>query len=79
MKGSSIFIFLAIVLTVFSLLNYYIIRRGWQALAGTGGFRTAVLIVYGALTVCFFAGHALTRGRPGKFAGHPARPSAGPS
>jgi hypothetical protein len=31
------------------------------------------------LTVCFFAGHALTRGRPGKFAGHPARPSAGPS
>jgi predicted MPP superfamily phosphohydrolase len=68
MKGSSIFIFLAVVLTIFSLLNYYLIRRGWQALAGTGGLRTAVLIVYGALTVCFFAGRALSRGRPGKFA-----------
>jgi predicted MPP superfamily phosphohydrolase len=68
MKGSSIFIFLAVVLTIFSLLNYYLIRRGWQALAGTGGFRTIVLLVYGALILCFFVGRALSRGRPGKFA-----------
>lgn len=62
------FLFFAIVLAVFGLVNFYIIRRGRQALAGTGALRTVVLIIYLCLVLCFFVGHLLARSRPGRLA-----------
>jgi len=55
-------------LAVFGLLNFYVIRRGLQALAGAGPLRTLVLVVYGALAGSFFVGRILVRSLPGKFA-----------
>jgi len=67
MKGFSFFFILVAVLAVFFLLNFYIIRRGWQALAGTSGLRAGIVLVYAASIVCFFVGRALARSRPGRF------------
>lgn len=39
-------IFLLIVLSIYSLINFYIIRRGWQALQGTGTLRYVFLAIF---------------------------------
>jgi predicted MPP superfamily phosphohydrolase len=59
--------FLVIALAIYGLLNFYVMRRSWQALAGTGSIRVIVLIglVFAALS--FFAGRMILRRLPGFF------------
>lgn len=53
MRNSSLYIFLAIVLSVYGLINFYILRRGWQALSGTGIFRNVTFGIFLFLILCY--------------------------
>jgi len=55
-------------MAVYGLLNYYVLRRGWRALAGTGAFRTVLLGVMLAGAVSVVAGRLLERSLPSLFA-----------
>ena len=46
MKTSMFVIFLSIVLFIYFVVNFYIFRRGWQALSGAGTYRTIFLISF---------------------------------
>jgi predicted MPP superfamily phosphohydrolase len=52
-RGSGMFVFLAIVLAVYASVNIYIGRRGWQALSGYPGARRAFVIVFLALVLAY--------------------------
>jgi len=47
--------------------NVYLLWRGWKALAGTGVFRIAVIILYLPFSYTFFIWHRLERGEPSVF------------
>ena len=59
---------IAVTLVVYGLLNYYVLRRGWKALAGTGAFRVVLLVLMLAGAVSVVAGRFLERGLPSFFA-----------
>ena len=54
---ASFIVFLAIALSIYGFLNYYIIRRGWQALTGHRGLRWAWL----SIMILFVASFPLGR------------------
>ena len=56
-----------ITLAIYLIANVYLLRRGWQALAGTGIFRQAVLIGYLVFSYTYFLWHKLERGTPDLF------------
>ena len=60
MRKMAFLIFFSIVLLVFSLVNYYIFKRGLQALAAGSGIRTVYIVVFWTLAAAFFAGRFLT-------------------
>jgi hypothetical protein len=68
MRSSSFIIFLLVALAIYGLINFYIVRRGWQALSGTGFFRTIMLIFFLLLILSFVAGRILIARLPGPFA-----------
>ena len=47
----------------FSFMNYYVIRRAWQALAGTGPLRILVLVVFLVLLAALLYGRSLAMRR----------------
>lgn len=52
-------VFLAIALSVYGLVNFYIVRRGAQALAGYPGARAAFLVLFVGLALVFPLGRVL--------------------
>jgi predicted MPP superfamily phosphohydrolase len=65
-KGRRVFVFLLIALTVYGLANFYIGRRGAQALAPMPGARTVFLVLFIVLALSFPLGRSLmliARGR----------------
>jgi len=52
-------VFLLVVLGVYGLANFYILRRGWQALSGYPFPRTAFLVVFGLLILAYPLGRVL--------------------
>jgi hypothetical protein len=52
-------VFIAVALTIFALVNYYVARRGTQALSSYPTARTVFLILYIALAVSYPAGRIL--------------------
>jgi len=46
MKNSNFIIFFSLVITIYGLINFYIGRRAWQALPGTGHIRYIFLGVF---------------------------------
>jgi len=67
-RGGLLWVGIAITMAVYGLLNYYVLRRGWRALAGTGAFRTVLLGVMLAGAVSVVAGRLLERSLPSLFA-----------
>lgn len=61
MKLSTFLVFLSIVIAIYSLLNFYIFIRGWQALGAGSTLRPLYLILFLAVAACFFAGRILER------------------
>jgi predicted MPP superfamily phosphohydrolase len=59
MKNWNMVIFLAIVLTIYGLLNYYIFIRGWQAIPRDSVLRTYYLILFIFIALTFFTGRLL--------------------
>lgn len=60
MKNVSFLGFLGVVLTIYSFLNYYIIRRGWQAFKGLGWVQG----VYLAIMICLALSYPTLRFLP---------------
>jgi uncharacterized protein len=58
-------IFFAVALGIYVLMNFYVLRRGWQALAGTGTVRVVVLAALLVLASCMFIGRIIGARRPG--------------
>ena len=54
-------VFLLIVLSVYGLINFYILRRAWRSLAGFPDARLAVAALLGFLVLCYPAGRILAR------------------
>jgi hypothetical protein len=52
-------------LASFGLINFYLLRRAWQALSGTGPVRVAVLVVFLVLLAALLFGRSLAMRRPG--------------
>lgn len=67
-RGWPFWIGLAVTLSVYGLLNFYVLRRGWKALAGTGAFRSVLLGVMLAGAVSVVAGRLLESGGSSLFA-----------
>ncbi len=61
MKLSQIIVFIVIVLLVYGSINYYILRRTWQALAGSPGPRWVVFSLFLLLILAYPAGRILER------------------
>ncbi|MFZ0391440.1 MAG: metallophosphoesterase [Calditrichia bacterium] len=59
MKFSGFAVFLTIVLIIYAAINFYILRRGWQALEGTGGNRLLFLYGFLFLVLAYPAGRFL--------------------
>lgn len=66
MKISSVVVFVMTVLLVYSLINVYILKRGWQALSGTGKIRSVFVMVALFLVLSYPAGRLLQGLSPGK-------------
>jgi len=62
MKLTQILIFIGIVLLVYGSINYYLLRRAWQALAGSPGPRAAVLGLFLLLILAYPVGRLLEAG-----------------
>jgi uncharacterized protein len=67
-RGTPFLIGIVISLVVYGLLNYYVWRRGWKALAGSGLFRSFLLGLMIAGAVSFVAGRLLERVLASRFA-----------
>ncbi len=61
MKLTQIIVFLVIVLLVYGSINYYILRRTWQALAGSPGLRWVFFSLFLLLILAYPAGRFLER------------------
>lgn len=59
MKTSNLIIFFSIVFTVYSLVNYYIFIRGWQALPQGSVIRKIYLCIFIFIFISFIAGRIL--------------------
>ncbi len=59
MRHAGIVIFLLIVLTIYSLVNYYIVRRGWYALEGRRTAQRVFLALMLVLIVSYIVGRLL--------------------
>jgi uncharacterized protein len=59
MRTSKMIVFLLVVLGVYGLANFYILRRGWQALAGYPSPRTVFLVVFGLLILAYPLGRMM--------------------
>lgn len=57
MRNVSFFGFLSLVLTIYGLINFYLIKRGWQALKGLGWVQG----VYLAIMVCLALSYPVIR------------------
>jgi uncharacterized protein len=66
MKGQRMFAFMAIAFTVWGLINFYIARRGAQALASAPGARRAFLAAYILAALLFPVGRILMSSAPGR-------------
>jgi predicted MPP superfamily phosphohydrolase len=69
MKLSQIIIFLVIVLLVYGSINFYILRRTWQALAGSPGLRWLFFGLFLFLILAYPLGRLLERGLRNSFSG----------
>jgi predicted MPP superfamily phosphohydrolase len=58
-------VFLASVLVIYGLMNFYVLRRGWQALAGTGAARTVFVAAMIGFASFLFIGRVVGARRPG--------------
>jgi uncharacterized protein len=67
-RGAPFLIGIAVTLAVYGLLNYYVLRRGWKALAGTGALRAILLGVMLAGALSVVAGRFLENRLPSLFA-----------
>jgi len=65
MKLSQIIVFLVIVLLVYGAINFYIMRRTWQALAGAPRLRWLFFGLFLLLVLAYPAGRFLERGLRG--------------
>jgi len=61
MKYSGFYMFLIIVLTLYTLINLYVVRRGWQALPSGSGMRGIFLILMLLLILAYPLGRFLER------------------
>lgn len=61
-------LFLAIALSVYGLVNFYVARRGFQALAAAPRARTVFLVLFVLLALAFPVGRLLLSGVRGRFA-----------
>ena len=61
MKTSNLIIFLSVVLTVYSLVNFYIFIRGWQALPQGSVVRKIYLYLFLFTSLSFIIGRVLER------------------
>lgn len=68
-RGSHLWIFIGLSTLLYALLNVYVLRRGWRALAGTGIFRTVLLGVMIAGAGSFVAGRIMVLRNPCPFTG----------
>jgi len=68
-RGSQLWIFIGLSTLLYALLNAYVLRRGWRALAGTGLFRTVLLGVMIAGAVSFIGGRIMVLRNPCPFTG----------
>jgi predicted MPP superfamily phosphohydrolase len=59
MRTSEMIVFLLVALGIYGLTNFYILRRGWQALSGYPYPRTAFLVVFGLLILAYPLGRVL--------------------
>jgi uncharacterized protein len=55
-------------LGIYGGLQFYVLHKGWKALAGTGKWRVLALVLTLFLAVSFVGGRALLAWRPGAFA-----------
>jgi len=61
MKTINFFIFFSIVLTIYGLVNYYILIRGWQAIPQHSRLRIPYLVLYLFLALSYIIGRVLER------------------
>jgi len=61
MKNSNFIIFFSLVITIYGLINFYIGRRAWQALPGTGHIRYIFLGVFLFFVLAYPLGRLLER------------------
>jgi len=61
-------LFLAIALSVYGLVNFYVARRGYQALAAAPRARTVFLVLFAVLALAFPVGRVLLSGARGRLA-----------
>jgi hypothetical protein len=59
MRTSKMIVFLLVVLGVYGLANFYILRRGWQAQAGYPSPRIVFLVVFGLLILAYPLGRMM--------------------
>jgi predicted MPP superfamily phosphohydrolase len=67
-RGAPFWIGIAITIAVYGSINFYVLRRGWKALAGTGVLRAVLLGLMLAGAVSVVAGRLLERVLPSLFA-----------
>jgi predicted MPP superfamily phosphohydrolase len=61
MKNSAFLIFFSIVLLLYGLINYYLFKRGWQALTFTPEYRHSFLILFLILVLAYPLGRLAER------------------
>jgi len=68
-RGGAVIIFILIATVIYGLAHFYVLRRGWRALDGTGAFRAILLVLTIACAILFFAGRAIVLRHPGAVTG----------
>ncbi len=68
-RGGAVIIFILIATAIYGLAHFYVLRRGWRALDGTGAFRAILLVLTIACAILFFAGRAIVLRHPGAVTG----------
>lgn len=61
MRKMAFILFFSIVILIYSLVNFYIYKRGLQAIPAGSGIRTAYIILFWSLAATFIAGRFLER------------------